>query len=285
MRWITRERPKIDRLACPWLIKKFIDNEAEFFFVPANEVLNKSIEIDAIPFDIPNVEYSHYEDSVTFDYFINKHSLTDPALNKMALIVRGADTDRHDLAPEVAGLWAITLGLSHNIKDDFKLLEIGFVLYDALYTWAKYLSDTKHLEGSPYEKTLHDVYIKFLKNKKDKSPSWVKEIKHLIQDHIDAQFNIDLRKLSEELNLNSAYVSREFPRHFDNLNFGEYIRNARIQKAKELFINPEYSLTEIAYLTGFSDQSHFTRVFKQITGDNPSAFRRKLFKGIIHPKE
>lgn len=285
MKWITRERPKIDRLACPWLIKRFIDKDAEFFFVPANEVLNRSKEIDAVPFDIPNVEYSHYKEKVTFDYFLKKHNLTDPALHKLAIIVRGADTDRHDLAPEVAGLWAITLGLSHNIKDDFKLLEIGCILYDALYTWAKHLTDVKHLEGSPFEKMLHEVYLKFVKNKKGKSPTWVKELKHLIQDQLDTQFNIDLRKLSEELNLNSAYVSREFPRYFDNQNFGEYIRNARIQKAKTLFNNAEYSLTEIAYLTGFSDQSHFTRVFRQITGESPSSFRKNLLKGKARSKE
>jgi AraC-like DNA-binding protein len=285
MKWITRERPKIDRLACPWLIKRFIDKDAEFFFVPANEVLLKSKEIEAIPFDIPNVEYSHYEEEVTFDYFLKKHNLSDPALQKMAAIVRGADTDRHDLAPEVAGLWAITLGLSHNIKDDYKLLEFGFVLYDALFTWAKHLSEIKHLEGSPFEKMLHEVYLKFIKNKKGKSPAWVKELKHLIQDQLDAQFNIDLRRLSEELKLNSAYISREFPRYFDNKSFGEYIRNARIQKAKDLFNNPEYSLTEIAYLTGFSDQSHFTRVFRQITGESPSIFRKKLLKGKTRSKE
>jgi hypothetical protein len=279
MRWITRERPKIDRLACPWLIKNFIDKDAEFFFVPASDVLQKSLELDAIPFDIHGVEYTHYEENVTFDYFLKKHNLSDPVLHRMATIVRGADTDRYDLAPEVAGLWAISLGLSHNIKDDHKLQEIGFVLYDALYTWAKHLTEVKHLEGSPFEKMLHDVYIKFLKNKKGKPPSWVKELKDLIQDQLDAQFTIDLRKLSEEINLNSAYVSREFPRHFDNQNFGEYIRNARIQKAIELFGIEEYTLTEVAYLTGFSDQSHFSRVFKQLIGQSPSIYRKKLLKG------
>ena len=157
MKWITRERPKIDRLACPWLIKSFIDEEAEFFFCPAPDVIRISQEIDAIPFDIPGVEYTHYEENVTFDYFLKKHNLSDPALHKIATIVRGADTDRYDLAPEVAGLWAISLGLSHNIKDDHQLLEIGFVLYDALYTWANHLTNVKHLEGSPFEKMLHDV--------------------------------------------------------------------------------------------------------------------------------
>ena len=278
MKWITRERPKIDRIACPWLIKNFIDKNAEFIFVPANEVLTRSKEINAIPYDIPNVEYSHYEEKVTFDYFLKKHDLTDHALKKMAVIIRGADTDRHELAPEVAGLWAITIGLSHNVKDDYKLLEIGFLLYDALYSWAKYLPDVKHLKGSPFEEMLHEVYVKFLKNKKEKSPAWVKELKYLIQDQLDAQFNIELRKLSDEVNLNSAYLSREFPKHFDNQSFGEYIRNARIQKAISLFGNPEYTLTEIAYLTGFSDQSHFTRVFKQLIGQNPSSFRKSLQK-------
>jgi YesN/AraC family two-component response regulator len=158
------------------------------------------------------------------------------------------------------------------------------MIYDALFTWAKYLTKVKHLEGSPFEKMLHEVYLKYIKNKKGKSPPWVKELKHLIQDHIDTQFNIDLRKISEELNLNAAYISREFPRYFNNQNFGEYIRGARIEKAKELFNNSAYSLTEIAYLTGFSDQSHFTRVFKQITGENPSIFRKKMLKGKVNAK-
>ncbi|GMQ30959.1 chromate resistance protein ChrB domain-containing protein [Algoriphagus confluentis] len=285
MKWITRERPKIDRLACPWLIKRFIDPEAEFFFVPAVEVLNKSKEMGAIPFDIPHVEYSHFEEKVTFDYFLKKHQLSDPALNKLAVIIRGADTDRHDLAPEVAGLYAITLGLSHNIKDDYKLLEIGCILYDALYSWAKELTEVRHLAGSPFEKMLHEVYVKFLKTNKINSPAWVNEVKALIQDQLDAQYNIELQKLSEELNLNSTYISREFPRYFDNLNFGKYIQNARIQKAKDLFTQPEYSLSEIAYLTGFSDQSHFTRVFKQITGENPSTFRKKLLKSKAYSKK
>lgn len=284
MKWITRERPKIDRLAFPWLISRFIDKNAEFFFVPADEVLPRSKEIDAIPFDIPHVEYTHYGNEVTFDFFLKKHQLHDPALQRLATIVRGADTDRHDLAPEVAGLWAISAGLSQNIKDDFKLLEVGFTLYDALYTWAKHPDGVRHLEGSPFEQMLHEVYLKYLKNIEGRSPAWVNELRHLIQDQLDAQFNIDLRQLSQELKLNSTYLSREFPRYFDNQNFGEYIRHARIQKAIEFFGNPEYSLTEIAYLTGFSDQSHFTRVFKQIKNESPSVFRIKLLKGKANPK-
>ncbi len=280
MKWITRERPKIDRIACPWLIKNFIDKEAEFIFVPYDNVLPRSKELNAIPFDIPNVEYTHYEEKSTFDYFLQKHSLADPALTKMAIIIRGADTDRHNLAPEVAGLWAISAGLAYNFKDDYKLLEVGFLLYDALYSWAKHLSNSKHLDNSPFEKLLHEVYLKLLGSKdRKKSPKWVKELKELIQDQLDAQYNnIDLKRISNELDLNASYLSREFSKYFDNMNFAKYIRKARIEKSISLLGISDYTLTEIAYLTGFSDQSHFTRIFKQVTGHNPSYYRKYLLK-------
>ena len=109
MRWITRAQPKIDRIACPWLIKRFIDKDAEIIYVPFNQVLAKAKELDAIPFDLPNVEYSHYEDQCTFDYFLKKHQLKDAALDRLAAIIRGADTDRLDFAPQAAGLSAIFL--------------------------------------------------------------------------------------------------------------------------------------------------------------------------------
>ena len=146
MKWITRERPKIDRIACPWLIKRFVDKEAEFFYVPFEQVINKSNELNAIPFDLPNVEYTHYGDRCTFDFILEKHKLNDPALKVLAVIVRGADTDRHDLASQASGLWAISAGLSHNIKDDKQLLERGMIIYDALYTWAMHLQNEKHAE-------------------------------------------------------------------------------------------------------------------------------------------
>src|SRR3982751_1720344 len=103
MKWITRERPKIDRIACPWLIKNFVDREAEFIYVPADKVKEKATTFDAIPFDVPGVEFSHYEDKCTFDYIIEKYSLKDPGLQTLAVIVRGADTDRHDIAPQSSG--------------------------------------------------------------------------------------------------------------------------------------------------------------------------------------
>ncbi len=144
MNWITRERPKIDRIACPWLIKNFVDSEAEFIFVPKEKVVEKAKELDAIPFDIPGVEYSHEGEFCTFDTILKKHKLSDPALLQLALIVRGADTDRFDLAQQSAGLWAISAGLSYNHKNDFEMLSIGMKIYDALYSWAKFVSDEKH---------------------------------------------------------------------------------------------------------------------------------------------
>ena len=280
MKWITRERPKIDRIACPWLIKKFVDPEAEFIYVPFNEVLAKAEALKAIPFDIPNVEYTHYNEECTFDYIVKKHQINDPAILIMAKIVRGADTDQHELAKEAAGLWAISAGLSYNITRDTELLANGMVIYDALYSWATHLYKQNHLQNSPFESLLHEVYNKFLAEKKSnqKTPSWVKDLKEIIQDQIDTQFAFDLKKISSDLELNPSYLSREFSKYFEDLNFGEYVRKLRIEKAIDLIQNSTYTLTEIAYMTGFSDQSHFTRIFKLHTGKNPSSYRKNALK-------
>ncbi|WP_026969380.1 chromate resistance protein ChrB domain-containing protein [Algoriphagus terrigena] len=277
MRWITRERPKIDRIACPWLIRRFVDQEAEFIYVPFEEVIPKSKEFDAIPFDLPGVEYTHYGDECTFDYIVKKHKLDDPALKVMAVIVRGADTDRHDLASQSSGLWAISAGLSHNVKDDSLLLEKGMMVYDALYSWAKYLQNEKHTQN-PIENLLLDVYKKFLKHKSGKIPEWAKELKDIIQDQIDTNLSLSLRELSESLNVHPSYLSREFSKYFDDLSFGDYIRKLRIEKSIILLDDPKHTLAEIAYLTGFSDQSHFNRIFKKYTGKNPSEYRKSLLK-------
>ena len=144
MKWITREHPKIDRIACPWLIRNFVDPEAEFFYVPKEEVFDKAKELNGIPYDIPGAEYSHEGDRCTFDFIIRKHNLTDPSLHQLAKIVRGADTDSFHLAPQAAGLWAISAGLSYNYKNDFEMLEVGMKIYDALYSWSKFVSNERH---------------------------------------------------------------------------------------------------------------------------------------------
>lgn len=278
MRWITREHPKIDRIACPWLIKRFIDKDAEIIYVPFDQVIEKAEQLDAIPFDLPGVEYTHYDDKCTFDYFLKKHRLKDVALDRMAAIIRGADTDKLEVAPQAAGLSAIFLGLSQTIKDDHELLDLGMKVYDGLYHWAKHMHNQKHTQA-PVEHLLLDVYHKYIKNStKKKAPLWTKELRELIQDQIDTNMSISLQRASNELEINPAYLSREFSKYFDNLTFGDYIRKMRIEKAISLIESTSYSLTEIAYLTGFSDQSHFNRIFKKQTGENPSVYRKKLTK-------
>lgn len=137
MKWVTRERPKIDRIACPWLIQRFIDPQAEFLYVPANQVLATAVSQSATPYDIPGVEMSHVGELCSFDAFLHKYGLSDPALQQLAAIVRGADTSRLDLTPQSAGLYAISLGLSRNFSDDHEMLRHGMVLYDALYAWCQ----------------------------------------------------------------------------------------------------------------------------------------------------
>jgi AraC-like DNA-binding protein len=280
MKWITRERPKIDRIACPWLIRRFIDPEAEFYFVPYSQIVEKAKELNATPFDIPEAEFTHYEDQCTFDYFIRKYELKDSALQILAPIVRGADTDDHTLASQCSGLWAISAGLAFNITDDYELLEKGMLIYDGLYSWAKHLQKEKHTQ-SPTEKLFLQVFNTYLHQKagnKTKTPAWAKELKEVIQDQIDTNLSLSLKEISEGLNIHPAYVSREFSKYFNNMSFGEYIRKLRIEKAIDLLHTTNHSLSEIAYLTGFSDQSHFTRIFKKYTGKNPSDYKKGLFK-------
>ena len=144
MKWITRERPKIDRIACPWLIARFIDDIPEFVFVPAADVLSQATQTGAVPYDIPGVELSHVDELCSFDAFLKKYQLTAPALQQLAVIVRGADTARIDLAPQAAGLLAISLGLSHLFQDDHEMLKHGIIVYDALYEWCKACQQETH---------------------------------------------------------------------------------------------------------------------------------------------
>lgn len=139
-RWVTRERPKIDRIACPWLIRRFIDPEAMFEYVPAPTVTAVAAATGATPYDIPGVVFTHAGADgglCSFDAFLALYDIRDAALDRLAAIVRGADTDRFDLAPQSAGLFAISLGLSGLIADDHAMLEQGMVVYDALYVWCR----------------------------------------------------------------------------------------------------------------------------------------------------
>jgi len=137
-RWVTRERPKIDRIACPWLISRFVDRDAEFLYVPTREVRDVANARDAVPYDVPDVHFSHEGDRCSFDAFIRHYRLErDPALARLALIVRGADTAQLELAAQAPGLAAVSLGLSRVFPDDHEMLKHGMVLYDAMYAWCK----------------------------------------------------------------------------------------------------------------------------------------------------
>jgi hypothetical protein len=144
MKWVTRERPKIDRIACPWLISRFIDSTPQFLFVPPGDVLEVAKQQDAIPYDIPGVELSHVEDLCSFDAFLKKYALKNSALDQLAAIIRGADTSRLDLTRESSGLLAVSLGLSAMFSDDHEMLRHGMVIYDALYAWCRQCQTETH---------------------------------------------------------------------------------------------------------------------------------------------
>ena len=136
-KWVTREHPKIDRIACPWLVSRFINPDAAFIYVPLGDVARIAGEIGGTPYDIDGVEFGHVGDQCSFDAIVRAYEIADPALDRLATIVRGADTSRPDLAPQCEGLLAISYGLSGNFPDDHEMLQHGLVVYDALYRWCR----------------------------------------------------------------------------------------------------------------------------------------------------
>ncbi|TWO70830.1 hypothetical protein FN976_12745 [Caenimonas sedimenti] len=144
-RWVTRARPKVERVACPWLIRRFIDARAEFHYVPAEQVFAQARVLEAVPYDVPDAPITHAWEKGSFDALLAAFELEDPALHALATIVRAADTDRMKLAPQAAGLLAISLGLSHlNAGDDHAMLEAAMPIYDALYAWCRDASGETH---------------------------------------------------------------------------------------------------------------------------------------------
>lgn len=137
MKWVTRRKARVDRIACPWLIRRFIDPGAEFLFVPEAEVMETARREEALPFDVPEVELGHLGDRCSFDAFLDKYRLTDPALQVLARIVRGADTDARELAPEAWGLYAVASGFREITRDDVENMALQFPVYDALYAYCR----------------------------------------------------------------------------------------------------------------------------------------------------
>jgi hypothetical protein len=144
MKWVTRERPKIDRLASPWLIRRFVDPGAEILYVPASQVLEIAQREGAVPFDVPGVELTDEGPLCSFDAFLKKYHLDDEGLARLPQIVRAADTDTLERSPQAPGLLAITLGLGANLRDDRELLQVALIVYDALYAWCRTLSGERH---------------------------------------------------------------------------------------------------------------------------------------------
>ena len=137
MKWITRAKARVDRIACPWLIRRFIDKQAEFLFVPDADVMATATREGATPYDVPGVELGHHGERCSFDAFLDKYGLTDPALQALALIVRGADTDARGIAKEAWGLYAVASGFREISRDDFENMDRQFHVYDALYAYCR----------------------------------------------------------------------------------------------------------------------------------------------------
>ncbi len=147
-KWVTREHPKIDRIACPWLISRFVNPNAEFIYVPPNDVAKVAAQVGGTPYDIRNIQFGHVGERCSFDAIVTAYDIHDPALDQLATIVRGADTSRPDLMPQCEGLLAISYGLSANFPDDHEMLKHGLVIYDALYTWCRHrVAQQSHLKA------------------------------------------------------------------------------------------------------------------------------------------
>ena len=146
MKWVTREKARVDRIACPWLISRFVDREPVFLFVPAADVMKVAEREQAIPYDVPGVELGHHGDQCSFDAFLEKYKLDDAALRALALIVRGADTDHRDLTPESPGLYALATGFQATSKDDFENMARQFPAYDALLAYCR-SNEHQHVAG------------------------------------------------------------------------------------------------------------------------------------------
>lgn len=149
MKWITREHPKIDRIACPWLISRYIDQDPEFLFVAPDRVLDAARTTGATPYDVPGVSLTHFDGNCSFDAFLDQYDLGEACLRDLAVIIRGADTDRLDLAPQSAGLLAVSLGLSRNFPNDHEMLAHGMIVYDALYAWCRHARGETHTWNYP----------------------------------------------------------------------------------------------------------------------------------------
>ncbi|WP_126246375.1 chromate resistance protein ChrB domain-containing protein [Chitinophaga rhizosphaerae] len=278
MKWVTRLHPKLDRIACIWLIRKLIDEQADIQYVPEHRVIPISRNEGAIAFDMSGSDYFAWGEQCLFDVFLRKHRLPDPALAVMSPIIRSMALNKPDPSPHAAGFRAVAEGLAITIPPGDELTRQGIILFEALHAWASQLPGIS--QPPEYsEHVLMEVFHKFVTQKysdRVRKPMWVQEIAAIVQDQIDTNLALSLPELSRKLNANPEYLSNEFSRDFEDMTFGEYIRKKRIEKALELMEEEKYSLTEIAYMTGFSDQTHFSRIFNRHFGKTPTGHLKTI---------
>lgn len=279
MKWVTRLHPKMDRIACIWLIRRLIDPEAEIVFVPEHRIHPEAKHQNAIPFDEGGTDYFTYgEHQCLFDIFLRRHRLPDPALAVMSPIIRSISLGRNDPSPQAAGFRALAEGLALNIPPGDELTNQGIIFYDALYSWARQIPGL-HQPPEYSEQTLMEVFHRFVTQKysdRVRKPLWVQEIGAIVQDQIDTNLNLSLDDLARKMDANPHYLTNEFTRDFEDMTFGEFIRKKRIEKALELMEEEKYSLIEIAYMTGFSDQTHFGRIFSRHFGKTPTGHLKTI---------
>lgn len=274
MKWVTLHRPRLDHIACSWLILRFIDPSAEILFVSYKDVEKYIDKKDAITFDIGGAEYTAVRnpEECLFDVFIRKHQLAGRQMDAMAHVVRCAVTGRFHLSPQAAGLAAIMSGLTRHAGDDQLFLQQGLVAMDGLYSWA---AGPEHRSEKQSDEKLLELFHRFITQKyadRAKKPRWMEEIVALVQDGIDTRLNVGLADLAERLKANPGSLVPAPDLH----RFGEEMRRMRMEKAMQLMEEETYSLAEITYLTGFSDQGHFSRVFGEYYGKTPTGHLKTI---------
>ncbi|WP_341835823.1 chromate resistance protein ChrB domain-containing protein [Chitinophaga pollutisoli] len=279
MKWVTCEHPTLDRIACIWLIRKFIDPEADITYLPEPRVIFFARAEKATPFGIKGTDYFTYgEHQCLFDIFLRRHPLPDPALPVMSPVIRCLTPIRNEPCPQAAGFRAIAEGLALNFPPGDALTGQGIIYYDALYSWARQLPGiTKPPAYS--EHALMEVFHRFLTQRyaeRKPKPEWMQELSALVQDQIDTNICISLPGLARKLDANPYYLNNEFSNDLEDMSFGEYIRKKRMEKAVDLMEQEKYSLTEIAYMTGFSDLGHFSRLFNYHYGKTPTGHLKTI---------
>lgn len=279
MKWVTCEHPTLDRIACIWLIQKLIDPEADITYLPEPRVIFFARAEKAIPWGLRGTDYFTYGvHTCLFDIFLRRHPLSDPALAVMSPVIRSLTPLRNEPCPQAAGFRAIAEGLARNIPPGEELTRQGIIFYDALYSWASQLPGiTKPPAYS--EHVLMEIFHRFITQRYADGmpkPEWMQALTALVQDQVDTNICLSLPDLARKLDANPYYLNDEFSNDIEDMSFGEYMRKKRMERAVNLMEQEKYSLSEIAYMTGFSDMGHFSRLFNYHYGKTPTGHLKTI---------